>query len=449
MKKMSDALRVCLAFRRLLLAVLILPSLAATNAAASGDHWVATWGTAQQYYRPPAASVAKPVVPPVAGTASISPPPQPPKSGPARRFGIPEGVSEVNNQTIRMIARTSIGGSRIRVRLFNAIGASAVEIGAVHVGVRADGPAIAAGTDRALTFSGRTTATLYPGQLLVSDPVDLEIPPLTDLAVSVYFPEAVREVTSHRFGLRPTYISGQGNFAGSGEFQPVQTILQYCWLAGIDVLAPPEAATVVAFGDSITDGDQSTPDTNRMWPAVLAARLQANPATKHIGVVNAGISGNRILGGGSSGLVRLAHDALTQPGAKWIILLEGINDITSGAKTPQFDADDLIAAYTQVVERAHMQGMKVIGCTITPFGGSSVFTERGESIRAAANDWIRTTKVLDAVIDFDAATRDPANPTCFRKEADSPDMLHPGDAGYELMANAIDLSIFNRAEALP
>ncbi len=184
-----------------------------------------------------------------------------------------------------------------------------------------------------------------------------------------------------------------------------------------------------------------------MWPAVLAARLQANQATKHIGVVNAGISGNRILGGGSGGLVRLAHDALTQPGAKWIILLEGINDITNGANNPHFDADDLIAAYTQVVERAHMQGMKVIGCTITPYGGSSVFTERGESIRAAANQWVRTANVFDAVIDFDAATRDPANPTVFRKEADSPDMLHPGDAGYELMANAVDLSIFTRADA--
>ncbi len=191
----------------------------------------------------------------------------------------------------------------------------------------------------------------------------------------------------------------------------------------------------MTFGDSITDGDQSTPDTNGMWPALLSARLQASPRTSHIGVVNAGISGNRLLGDNNSGLARLVSHALSVPGVKWLTLLEGINDITAatrpgaGPQAPPFTADDLIAAYRQVIEMAHVQGVKVIGCTLTPFGDSNVYTEGGEAIRQKANDWIRTSGAFDAVVDFDAATRDPAHPTRFRAEADSPDMLHPGTPG--------------------
>jgi lysophospholipase L1-like esterase len=416
--------------------------------AAPRDHWVASWGAAQQLCRATGtfggspAGLEKGVTTPVAEAAPAS------RGGPQRRFGVPAGVPELNNQTIRMIARISLGGSRIRIRLSNALGGSSVKIGSAHVAIRMKDSTFAPGSDRVLTFSGKPTATLYAGQVIVSDPADLAVPALTDVAVSLYLPEPVTELTNHTFGLRPTYVSKEGNFAGAEEIVDANPITQYYWLAGIDVLAPANSATIVTFGDSITDGDQSTPDTNGMWPALLAARLQANRATSHLGVANAGISGNRILGDSSGdssgGLIRLDHDALLQPGVKWITLLEGINDITRGARNPDFSADDLIAAYTQVIERAHLYGVRVIGCTLTPFGGSDAFTGRGEEIRSAANNWIRTSKAFDAVVDFDAETRDSADPTRFRKEADSPDMLHPGDAGYKLMAEAIDLSIFSK-----
>ncbi len=210
------------------------------------------------------------------------------------------------------------------------------------------------------------------------------------------------------------------------------------------------SGTIVTFGDSITDGDQSTPDRIAMWPAILAARLQANAATRDIGVVNAGISGNRLLGDNTSGLARLTMHALSVPGVKWITLLEGINDITaatrplppgSGPHTP-VTADDLIAAYKQVIAMAHMQGVKVIGCTLTPYAESRAYSEAGEAIRQAVNTWIRTSNAFDAVVDFDAVTRDPKQPNRLRPEADSPDDLHPGDPGYKMMADAIPLTLF-------
>jgi lysophospholipase L1-like esterase len=347
-----------------------------------------------------------------------------------------------------MIVRASIGGSRARVRLFNALGGATVRLGAARIAIRDHAAAVVPGSDRPLTFSGQPGARMYAGQTLVSDPVQLQVRPMADLAVSLYFPDPTGPPTTHTFGLRPSYVSGAGNFTATADLASIDSTMQsYYWLAGVDVTAPADAGTVVTFGDSITDGDQSTPDTNGMWPALLSARLQADPRTSHIGVVNAGISGNRLLGDNNSGLARLVPHALTVPGVTWITLLEGINDITAAtrpgtAPAVPFTADDLIAAYRQVIEMARLQGVKVAGCTLTPFGESSPYTEAGEAIRQKANDWIRTSGAFDAVVDFDRATRDPARPTRFRPEADSPDMLHPGDAGYKLMAQAFDLSIF-------
>ena len=425
---------------------------------AGAPHWVATWGTAQQLLRlqgggrgaggrGPQGPAAQNPSPPVPAAA--------PGRGPQRRFGIPPALSGVTNQTVRMIVRTSIGGQTVRVRLSSALGGTSVALGAARIAIRAAGSAIVPGSDRVLTFSGKPAATLYAGELLVSDPVNLNVTPLSDVAISLYFPGETGPPTSHTFGLRPTYISKEGDFTAAPEIaDPAGTTQSYYWLAGIDVLAPAQSAAIVTFGDSITDGDQSTPDTNGMWPAVLAARLQANKATAHIAVVNAGISGNRILGDNNGGVVRLLHDALSVPGVKWITLLEGINDITGATRSAQqgtsFGADNLIAAYRQVIETAHLYDVKVIGCTITPFGESNVFTDRGEAIREAVNDWTRTSGAFDGVVDFDAATRDPQDPKRFRPEADSPDMLHPGDAGYKLMAAAIDLSMFGtKAAAKP
>lgn len=407
--------------------------------------WTATWGTAQQYFQ-----VSTPA-PPTAPAASAPPPaPATPVSAvpgvPARRFGIPPRITGLNNQTVRMIARTSLAGDAVRIRLFNAIGGRSVRIGAAHVALRRSGSAIVPGSDRALTFSGSPSVTMYAGQTLVSDPVTLSVPALADVAVSLHLPGETGGPTSHLFGLRDTYISREGDFTAATEITELdRTTQSYYWLAGIDVLAPPTAGVLVTLGDSITDGDQSTPDTNGPWPSLLAARLQANPATRGVGVVNAGISGNRMFGDNGSVLVRFDQHVLTVPGVRWMTLLIGINDITGatrGGAAPTLTAAELIAAYKQIVQRAHARGIRVIGCTITPYGGSNVYTEAGEAIRDAANQWIRTSGTFDAVVDFDAATRDARDPKRFRPEADSPDLLHPGDAGYRLMAQAFDLAVF-------
>jgi lysophospholipase L1-like esterase len=212
------------------------------------------------------------------------------------------------------------------------------------------------------------------------------------------------------------------------------------------VLAPASAGTIVAFGDSITDGARSTPETNHSWPALLAARLGANKATAGFAVANEGIGGNRVLrdGTGASALARFDRDVLSLAGVKWVMLLEAINDIgriaTAPSETPS--AEELIAAYKQIVERAHTHGIKVAGCTLTPYEGASYSRDAGEAIREAVNTWIRTGGAFDAVVDFEAATRDPANPKRIRPDFDPGDHLHPNDAGYQAMADAIDLSIF-------
>jgi lysophospholipase L1-like esterase len=216
-------------------------------------------------------------------------------------------------------------------------------------------------------------------------------------------------------------------------------------------VAPAGASLIVAFGDSITDGARSTPDTNHSWPALLAARLAAQKATANIAVGNMGIGGNRVLRdvAGASALARFDRDVLSQPGVKWVMVLEGINDIGRGATTPaeMVTADDLIAGYKQIIERAHTHGIKAIGCTLTPFEGANYSREEGEAVREALNTWIRTSGAYDAVVDFEAATRDPNNPKRFRADLDPGDHLHPNDAGYQAMADAVDLSLFGGKRA--
>jgi lysophospholipase L1-like esterase len=415
-------------------------------AAAPAEHWVATWGTAQQRAVTGRAGASGASGRPTVGVIPTRQPPAPAPGQPGRRFPIPPTLAGIDNQTVRMIVRTSMGGSRVRVRLSNAVGGAPVSLGAAHIALRSKDSVIVAGSDRALTFSGKPTATIYAGQVLVSDAVDLNLPPLADVAVSLYFPRQTSAATNHRFSLHDTYISKDGDFTGAASIaEPASVVQSYYYLAGLDVAAPANAAAIVTFGDSITDGDQSSDNTNSEWPAVLAARLQANKATAHIGVVNAGISGNRILGDNGGGMSRFFQDALDQPGVKWVTLLEGINDITAGARQTgpnAFSEADLIAAYRQVIAMAHEAGVKVIGCTLTPFGGSSAYSERGEEIREAANKFIRSSGEFDGVIDFEAAVRDKADPRRYRKEADSPDLLHPGDAGYKIMGDSIDLKLF-------
>jgi lysophospholipase L1-like esterase len=408
---------------------------------AQQDRWVATWATSQQLYGTRAAAAA-PATPPPA------PAPAPPPGTPGRRFPIPEPLTSLDGQTVRMIARISMGGSNVRIRLDNSLGLGTVQIGAAHIALRAEGSTIQPGTDRTLTFSGKSAAIMYAGETLISDPVSLNLPPLSHVAVSLFIPGQTGAPTNHRFALHTTYISPKGDFSGQASLSDATTRESWYWLAGIDVLAPPDAGTLVTFGDSITDGDQSTPETDGMWPAILAARLQANKATSSIAVVNAGISGNRLLGDNSSALARLYHDVLSQPGIRWVSVLEGINDITGGSRNGAMTitADQIISAYRQIIENAHLFGVKVIGCTLTPYGGSNVYNDYGESVRTAVNQWIRTGGGFDAVVDFDAAIRDPKDPKRFRPEADSPDMLHPANPGYKLMGDAFDLSIFTAAK---
>jgi lysophospholipase L1-like esterase len=434
------------------------------------QHWVPTWGTAQQLIRtatpPPASNVAPAPVPPpaaapqAAASQPAATPPAPPASpagtaaqAPGRgQTGPVFRVTTLTNQTVRMILRTSIGGHRARVRLSNAFGSAPVVVGAAHLARRATGSSIVPESDRPLTFAGKQSFTMMPGVVVVSDPVDLEVPALGDLAVSLYFPGDTGSPTTHSTGLRPTYVSTEGDFTGRPEFALAGTTQQYYWLSSVEVSAAADSSAIVAFGDSITDGARSTPDTNSSWPAVLAARLRANKATANLAVVNEGIGGNRLFTdatglAGVSALARLDRDVLSHPGVKWLMVLEGINDIgTLGAATPPavpITSDALIWVLQQVIDRAHAHGIKVVGCTLTPYEGAGYARESGEVIRDTVNRWIRSSGAFDAVVDFEAATRDPNNPKRLRPEFDPGDHLHPNDAGYKAMADAIDLSIFN------
>jgi lysophospholipase L1-like esterase len=383
------------------------------------EHWVATWGTAQLLVRPPA---------PQAAAANA------PQATP--------GARGFSNQTIRMIARVSIGGRRLRVKLSNAFNSAPLTVGAARIALRAKDSEIVSGSDRPLLFNGRTGCVIGPGIVLTSDPVDLDVPALSDVAVSLYLPGETGPPTNHATALHTTYIA-DGDATGQPAMPEAKTTQSYYWLAAIDVAAPAGASAIVTFGDSITDGARSEPETNHSWPALLAARLARQKETANIGVANLGIGGNRVLRDvtGASALARFDRDVLSQSGVGWVMLLEGINDIGHGATEP-VTADDLIGGYRQIIGEAHTHGIKVVGCTLTPYEGAGYATEKGEAIREAVNEWIRTSGAFDAVVDFEAATRDPNNPKRFRPDFDPGDHLHPNNAGYEAMANAIDLSIF-------
>lgn len=372
------------------------------------------------------------------------------------RAGAP-AAGAFRNQTVRMVVRTTIGGTRVRVQLSNAYGTAPLSIGAAHIALRAKDSEITAGSDRPLLFAGKPTCSIPVGAALLSDPVELAVPKQSDLAVSVYVPGDTGFATLHSVGLHTTYISKEGDVTASASIADATTALSWYWLTGVEVNAPSDTATIVAFGDSITDGTRSTPNADASWPAFLARRLQSNPATAGIAVLNQGISANRVLrdGFGQSALARFDRDVLSVPGVKWMTIIEGINDIGAGIGTdfvfaPRPNApaaevvtpEELISAYRQIIERAHQHGIKVFGSPLMPFEGAGYYSEHGAVTREAVNQWIRTSGAFDAVIDFDAVTRDPAHPTKMKAEFDSGDHLHPNDAGYKAMADAIDLALF-------
>ena len=272
----------------------------------------------------------------------------------------------VAGQTLRQVVRVSLGGDRIRLRLSNAYGKTALHVGAAHLAIHGSGPSIAAGTDRGVTFGGSSSVSIPPGALVVSDPVALAIPALSELAVSLYLPDETSATTVHETAQQTAWLSVPGDFTGAENFRAATTTQSWYLIAGVEAEGPGRA--VVAFGDSITDGLASTPDANHRWPDYLAERLKGSRRS----VVNAGISGNRVLDelGGASALVRLDRDVLVQPGAKYVIFTEGINDIGMDELGLDVTADQIIAGHRQIILRAHALGLRVIGGTLTPYGGA-------------------------------------------------------------------------------
>lgn len=360
------------------------------------------------------------------------------------------GQPAPGDSTYRNIVHISAGGSPVRVQFTNEFGTQSLTVGAAHVALSAGQGSIQAGSDHALSFAGQSSVIIPAGGLVFSDPVPMQVTPLSNLAVSVYLPDQpVGNTTCHEDGQSTNFIS-PGNATAAETLNAPRPISSWCFVKGVDVgAADSKAAAIVAFGDSITDGARSTPDANRRWPDILARRLQADPQTAHLSVLNEGISGNRLLHdvAGPNAIARFDRDVLAQSGAKYLIILEGINDIGSIARPREagdiINAQDLIFALWQLVTRAHQHGIKVLGATLTPYVGAGYASETGEKVREAVNQWIRTGGVVDGVIDFDKVARDPANPSMFLSNVDSGDHLHPGDAGYEVMGSSIELSLFH------
>jgi lysophospholipase L1-like esterase len=362
----------------------------------------------------------------------------------------PPGAT-LEDQTIRQIVRTSIAGDKVRVRLSNEFGTTPLVVGAASIARHNAGAAIVAGSDRPLTFGGSRSITLAPGAPALSDPIDFDVPAVGNVVVSLYLPKASVPRTVHSLGVATTYISTPGDYSAAVVMPTARTALSWFFLTGVTVEANRRSAAIVALGDSITDGFASTVDANRRWPNLLAERLQASRRSAHVAVLNHGISGNRTLFDfiGPNAQARLDRDVLAAPGAKYMILLEGINNIgipgAFGLVNEVVSADDIIAGHKQIIARARERGLKIYGGTLTPFEGTifpGYYTPAGEAKRQAVNHWIRTSRAFDAVIDFDKAIRDPANPTRMLPAYDSGDHLHPNDAGYQAMANFIDLRLF-------
>jgi lysophospholipase L1-like esterase len=367
----------------------------------------------------------------------------------------PAAVTTFADQTIRQVVHVSIGGDAVRIRLSNEFGDRPLVIGAARVAT--DG-----GGHRPLTFGGRPSVTVPAGAPMLSDPADLQIPPLSDLAVSLYLPERTEGTTTHAFAFQQNTIA-RGDVTGAARLTQASPIGQWFFLTGVSVRGPAPAS-IVALGDSITDGADTTVGANGRWPDVLARRLQAAPGLAHLGVLNAGVCGNRLLHDpnpppgsdaeefamffGPGALRRFDRDVGAQPGARYVVVMLGVNDLRHpGVNAPaaeEVSAADIIGAHRQLIARAHDRGLKIFGGTITPFGNDTFDTHNAEreAARQAVNAWIRTGSDYDAVIDFDAALRDPDRPDRLLPGYDSGDHLHPNDAGMDALGNAVSLELF-------
>ena len=389
-----------------------------------GEHWVGSWARGM-------------VIP-----------------SPAIANEVANEIFELGDRTLRQIVRLSTGGEQIRIRLANTFGDQPIVVGAVSVALRDHDEAIDPASAHDVTFSGLPGVTIPANAIVLSDPVEVSVPNLAELAVSLYFPEATTGSTVHGLAFQTNYISSAGDFTKEAAL-PVETTMQsWIFLTGVDVDVAAPRGAIVCLGDSITDGELSTPDTNHRWPDILADRLAASQEAMP-GVLNLGIAGNRVLHNapakwslyGPGALARFDRDVLAQAGVSHLIVFEGINDIAlpgfDAAAAEAVTADQLIAGLRQMAERAHEHGIVAYVSTITPYEGSDVYTAQGEAIRTAVNDWIRHGDAFDAVIDFDAVVRDPDHPTRHLAAYDGGDWLHFSDAGYKAMAESIDLALFH------
>jgi len=379
-----------------------------TKLAAAEGHWVTTWGCGPQLTEP----------------GNLPPAP-------------------LANSTLRQFVHVSIGGNHLRVRLSNAYGTNLVTMNAVHVALAAGagsagGGAINTSTDTALRFHGAPSVVIPPGEVVFSDPFDFNLPALTNLAITIYFGNISATTINGHPGSRTTSFIQSGNVVSAANMPSASTTAHWYVITGVEVLADGSSMALITLGDSITDGRGSTTDGNNRWPDNLAQRLSANAPTAGVAVVNMGIGGNGIFGGlGPSANARFDRDVLNQSGARWVMVFEGVNDIGGGAS-----ATNLITAYQQYAAKAHARNLRAYGATITPFGGNGYYTTAHEAQRQAVNAWFRTNSVYDGLVDFDAVVRNPVTLTNLQSAYDSGDHLHLSVAGYQAMANAIDLSLF-------
>ena len=384
-----------------------------SGSATAESAWVGTWATSLQIVEP----------------GNMPPPP---------------GLSA---NTLRQVVHVSLGGRQLRVRFSNVFGDAPLTIAAAAIAPSLGESRIDSASQRALTFGGNASVVVAAGRDTTSDVVGFELAPLSNVALTARFGSVPAVVTGHPGSRTTSYLQPGDAVAAPSLPSAIATVHWYV-AAAIDLVAPPTSAAVVTLGNSITDGRGSGTDRQNRWPDELARRLQADPSTRHVAVLNAGIGGNCVLRSclGPSALARLERDVLTPPGARWVLVLEGVNDIGQAKSPAESDsiARGLIEAYRQIVRRAHAKGMLAYGATILPFGGSFYDAPHRETARTTVNRWVRESGTFDAVVDLDAAMRDPAKPSHLAPVADGGDHLHPNEAGYRMMAAAIDLALFRR-----
>ena len=406
-------------FAAILLAVLLCASVAA-HAARKESSWIGTWAASQQTPEPRNA------------------------------------LDDMRDLTLRQIFHLSVGGPMLRVHLSNAFGTEPLRFASVHIArpISAASAQIDPASDRAVTFSGSTDVVVPAGAEYISDPIDYPVAPLSNVAITFYIEEAPAGETGHP-GSRATSYYVHGNMVAAPDLPEAKRVEHWYQISGIDVTAPSNSAAIVVLGDSITDGHGATTNGNDRWTDVLAERLQASPKLRDLSVLNQGIGGNHLLtdGLGPNALARFDRDVLAQPGVRYVIVLEGVNDL--GGLTRDRDVSPeahaalvqrIIGAYEQMIVRAHASGIRIYGATVMPFVGSEYYhpPPSTDADRQKINAWIRAPGHFDAVIDFDKVTRDPQHPDALLPRYDLGDHLHPSPKGYRAMGEAVPLSLFEK-----